>query len=216
LIQIRLISTPWLRPCSLDRHLHGKSLAFLHLLILSRSQRLIFCIPAALLTPIVSFLPKLVSLSCLTSFATVLDDAYSNTSSYNFPHPDFYGPDCWRSIQRSTTQSLEMPAIPTDGLYKISPAPSPPGLDFSNSPSPTPSQHDLVRTPEANVISRPPSADNWAPHSLYPSDNSSLSPLSRFSPLFFSEPASTGHTQKQPTWDVDSLLFENSLVPRFR
>jgi hypothetical protein len=106
-------------------------------------------------------------------------------------------------------QSLEMPTIPTDDLYTISAASSPPELDFSMSPSPTPSRSDLVRTPEAtqpNIISY------TAPHSLCTSPNSSLSPLCRLSPYFFSEP---GHTQKQPNWDADTLLFGNSVMPQF-
>lgn len=147
---------------------------------------------------------------------TFSDFAYSNASSYNLPHSGSYAMDGCLSVERSTMQSPGMPAIPTDSReYTINTAPSPPDLDFSMSPSPTPSHNDLVRTPEQ--FSRPPSANYIAPHSFCSSPNSSPSSLSRLSPLFFSEGTFTEHPRKQRTWDsnAESLLFGNSLVSRF-
>jgi hypothetical protein len=133
------------------------------------------------------------------------DDIYSNAPSYNsssHPYIDHYTTDDWFSSPRRPLKSLGMLSILADELHTISAAPSPPELDFSMSPSPTPSRSDLVRTPEVTQLD---SISCTAPHSLCTSPNSALSPY------FFSWP---GH-QKQPNWDADTLLFGNSVMPQF-
>lgn len=147
----------------------------------------------------------------------ILDVAYSKAPSYDLPYTGSYATaNGWPSAHQSAILVMQ-----NEGLYTMSSAPSPPDLDFSMSPSPTLSRHDVLHTPEANIrthaiISRPPSADHMAPRSLCSSpyfNNTSFDPLSRLSPSLFFQPIPTRHNEKQPTWDIDSLLFGTSHLP---
>ncbi|RDB19927.1 Sex-determining transformer protein 1 [Hypsizygus marmoreus] len=102
------------------------------------------------------------------------------------------------------TPTIQLPALPTAGLYAIDSDPSsrpssPPELTYSATPSPAPSRHELLRTP-----------DNTNERTFGSSSSPSTPPPMLPLPgLFSGTDLSFGQSQKQlmSPWDIDATIF---------